>query len=279
MNKKIGKGYQYQINHEQNKTIYEKRIQFLDSLILEIESNKYDFPEGNLRVSRNGKKVQYYHITNKGDMHGCYIRKDNVGLAEELAKKDYLNILLKEAKRESKVLKRFMKGMRGISVEEVYEELNEYRKELVEPVIQSDRLFVNEWIDEKYEGNPFSVDEKVYETKRGERVRSKSEVLLADMYYEMGIPYKYEYPVKLYNGKIKYPDFVLLKMPERKQIYHEHMGLLEEREYRQNNLIKIKEYAKTGIQMGDNLIITFETEYAPLIISDVREMVRNIFGK
>lgn len=279
MKNKERTGYQHQIEYEQNRMLYEQRIQFLDSLILELESYKHDFPEGNLRISKSGKKVQYYHITDKENMNGCYIRKDNLGLAKELAERDYLNILMREAKRESKALKKFIKGMSGVRVEEVYEELNEYRKELVKPFIQSDRLFVNEWLDEKYDGNPFSVEERVYETKRGEKVRSKSEVLLADMYYEMGIPYKYEYPAKMFNGKIRYPDFVLLKMPERKLIYHEHLGLLEEKEYRHNNLIKINEYAKSGIRMGDNLIITFETEYAPLILSDVKNVVRNIFKK
>lgn len=288
MNNKIRNEYQNQRLYEQNQKAceqnqtfycYEKRIKYLDNLIANIESDKREFPKGNLRISKNGEKIQYYLITQKGDKNGCYIRKENFEMVKEIARRDYLHTVLKEAKRETKALKRFLKGMKGISVEEVYEELSIYRKELVEPILQSDRIFVNEWLNEQYIGNPFSPEEKVYETKRGEKVRSKSEVLLADMYYEMGIPYKYEYPIKMFSGKIRYPDFVLLKMPERKEIYHEHMGLLEEREYRQMNLLKLNEYAKSGIQIGDNLLITFETDYAPLVISDVKKMISHLLEK
>ena len=56
-----------------------------------------------------------------------------------------------------------------------------------------------------------AVRREVYETKKNELVRTKSEMMLADMYYELGIPYRYEAQLLLKNGKKKYPDFTLLK--------------------------------------------------------------------
>lgn len=110
-------------------------------------------------------------------------------------------------------------------------------------------------------------------------MRSKSEAMIADMYYELGIPYRYECPIQLYNGKTKYPDFTLLRMPERKEIIHEHMGCLEEASYRRSNLMKIAEYSESNIYLGVNLILTFETDYLPFNRGSIRSMIIDLFVK
>ena len=49
-----------------------------------------------------------------------------------------------------------------------------------------------------------------YYTIKGERVRSKSEKIIADELYRYQIPYKYEFPLTLatHNRNIQlYPDF------------------------------------------------------------------------
>ena len=53
------------------------------------------------------------------------------------------------------------------------------------------------WLSEKYEGKQFREGEPVILTDRGERVRSKSEKIIADYLFRKGIPYKYEKPLYL----------------------------------------------------------------------------------
>lgn len=207
-----------------NQSSYKERLQELNKLIKVCESKKSKFPQGFLRVDRNGNAIKYYIVTAPGDTHGKYIRKDNRELAKKLAEKDYCEQVLKEAYREREAINCFIKQMSGVSPEDVYANLNNYRKPLVSPVVLSDEEFAARWENEEYEGNPFHPEEKVYETKKGELVRSKSEAFIADMYYEMGIPYKYEYPVELSDGRKKYPDFTFLRERDRKVFYHEHMG-------------------------------------------------------
>ena len=108
-------------------------------------------------------------------------------------------------------------------------------------------------------------------------MRSKTEARIADMYHALGISYRYEAPLILKNGKVKYPDFTLLKLPERILIYHEHMGIMDDDGYRRNNIIKLQEYSESKIFTGVNLILTFETEYAPLNLKDLRDNVKNLF--
>ena len=88
-----------------------------------------------------------------------------------------MNLLFHELNQRKEYLSRH----KAEDLERVFTELNRYRKELVSPMIMT--------------------EEKVYITKKGDYVRSKSEVLLADMYYELGIPYRYEAQLCLKNGK------------------------------------------------------------------------------
>lgn len=257
---------------------FQNRIIFLTKLITTIENKLRKVNvEGNLRIFKDKKTTKYYLISKKADTNGKYLKKKDLSIAQKIAQRDYYIKLLKEATREKKALEKYVAGMCGTAPEDVYDELNELRRELVEPALISDRKYVVQWLSEEYRGNPYEPSELLRETKRGDRVRTKSEELLANMYYEMGIPYKYEYPFTVYDGRVKYPDFVLLKMPERKEIYHEHLGLLEDDTYRKTNLIKLRDYSKSGLYLGDNLIITYETDYVPLNIPDTRKMIGKIF--
>lgn len=254
----------------------EQRLVELKRIITELEKELPKLPEGNLRISKKGNTVRYFHITKVADTCGRYIRKNEQELAIKLAKKDYYEKLLKEALKEKKITETYLHAMVNIDTENVYEKLSEYRRSIVHPLLMSDKEYAKWWQSEKFEGNPYFPEDKKYETKRGEFVRTKAEAMLADMYYDMGICYKYEYPIKMADGSIKYPDFALLKLSERKVIYHEHLGLLDDADYRKKNMIKFQEYMKSGYYLGDNLIITYETEYVPLNIRDVRQMIKKV---
>ena len=47
-----------------------------------------------------------------------------------------------------------------------------------------------------------------YITDAGERVRSKSELVIANLLYKNNIPYMYECPLKINNNTV-YPDFTV----------------------------------------------------------------------
>jgi len=67
-------------------------------------------------------------------------------------------------------------------------------------------------------------------TAKGERVRSKSEIIIADSLMRAGVPYRYEFPIILNGyGKI-YPDFTVLNVGLRKELYWEHLGMMDDSE-------------------------------------------------
>lgn len=250
-----------------------QRKEHLENLLLDLTDKLQLAPQGKLRVSNDRGIPRYFHITNPKDTRGNYILKKNHELACQLAQKDYMQKLYKEVKEELDDINLYLSKHGAATLENVYAGLNEYRKNIVTPMVISDEMYIWQWENEQYETNPYYPEEKVYPTKKDEMVRSKSEVLLADMYYELGIPYRYEAQFLLKNGKVKYPDFTILKAKTREIIYHEHLGLLDNEEYRQANLAKLEEYRKNGIYTGKNLIITYEAEGCYLNIKEIRKMI------
>jgi len=252
------------------------RNDYLKTLLSDITSKLESMPQGKLRISNSSGIPRYYHITDAKDTCGKYITKSNFQLAKLLAQKDYLIKLQKEAKAEMSSLQNHIKNITNL--ENIYEEINGYRKSLIIPWVLSDEEFRKQWEKNEYKTNSYFEEEKVYVTKNDERVRSKSEVMLADMYKEMDIPYRYEAELILENGKKRYPDFTLLDVKNRRVIYHEHFGLLDEEEYRLNCLAKMDEYRRNGIFPGKNLIITYEATGSYLNIKEVRKMIEEIMN-
>ena len=255
-----------------------ERKEYLKALKEELISRMGELPRGKLRISHSKGKISYYKIMKSDDTRGKYISKKEIEQVRQLAQKDYINKLLNKVILELKDIERYLSNHSEENLENLYSTLNEYRKNLVNPIVIPDDDFIQQWENESYETNLYCEEQKVYSTKRNELVRSKSEVIIADIYYELGIPYRYEAGIYLRNGKIRYPDFTLLKTKTREIIYHEHLGMLEEKEYLLTNLLKLDEYRDNGIFLGKNLIITYESEKTPLNIKGLRSMLAELFS-
>lgn len=254
----------------------QKRAQELEKLVSVIGKELPKLPEGKLRIVKKNNTLQYFHIQDAKDTCGKYLKVEERKFADALARKSYLEKLLAETQRELRAIEKYLKGVKGTRPEDVFEEMTEYRKQMVKPLILSDKAYAAEWEKESYRKNPYKPEECVHDTKKGEKVRSKTEARIADMYYDMGISYRYEAELKLKNGKVKYPDFSLLKRSSRELIYHEHLGIIEDEQYRRSNIIKLAEYQESGIVTGKNLLLTFETDYQPLSLKDLKKAVQKI---
>jgi hypothetical protein len=71
----------------------------------------------------------------------------------------------------------------------------------------------------------------IHRTGRGEMVRSKSEVIVADHLASSGVEYAYEQPLTI-EGVTKYPDFTVEDMETGTTFYWEHCGMLHVPDYR-----------------------------------------------
>ena len=205
------------------------------------------------------------------------MKKSEAKLAKEIAQRDYDTCVVKNAEERIKVIDTFLKKYEKTSLEEIYQKTSQYRRELICADVISDDEYIKKWQAVKYEGKSFVDDFQEIITERGERVRSKSEKIIADKLYTLGIPYRYEYPLTL-EGNIKvYPDFTILRMPTREEVYLEHFGMMDDSNYVDNVMYKLNTYERNGIYFGVNLFMTYETSKKPLNTMTLDKLIRKLF--
>ncbi len=96
---------------------------------------------------------------------------------------------------------------------------------------------------------------------------------MADLFHQYEIVYAYEPEVILYNGQKAFPDFVILNIRERKTYYWEHFGLASDALYSEKNLEKLAKYEKSKIVLGDNLIISTESNGVSLDVNLIKQKI------
>ena len=108
-----------------------------------------------------------------------------------------------------------------------------------------------------------------------EKVRSKSECIIANMLDSAGVPYRYEeiVPLNAMFGVFLHPDFTVLNKRTRKVYYWEHFGRMGDPEYAAHALPRISEYLNFGFFPGKDLLMTFESLECPLNTTDVERMI------
>ena len=229
--------------------------------------------KGSLRISNHGKRVQYYLRSDPHEVNGTYIRKENRDLARRIAQQDYDKKVLQTTEKEIAVIRHFLGAYPETQVEHIYYGLHKERQKLINPIRETDEQFIERWLSFEYEKYPFWEDAPEFYTEKGERVRSKSELIIANLLIKEGIPYRYECPLVLRNLGIVHPDFTVLNPRTRKVYYWEHLGMMDDPAYVERALKKISAYEEQGIFLGESLIITYETSKCPLDQKQLQRMI------
>ena len=213
--------------------VLEEELSQLRECVAKAKKRLDKAPRGNLRVRKWKGVVEYYYRNKESGSdeesrsNGRYLKKSELGFASKLAQRDYDISVVKRAEERIKAIERFLEAYDKTCLKKLYHKTNCYRKVLISPDILSDEEFIRRWQSVEYKGKSFDDDENIILTEKGERVRSKSEKIIADKLYSLGIPYRYEYPLVLSNGAKVYPDFTILRMPMREEVYLEHFGMME----------------------------------------------------
>lgn len=244
----------------------------LEKIIKEAKNRLEIAPQGRLRISKSHNCTQYYRCVGD-DRIGDYIKKENQVLGQQLAQKAYDEKVLELAEKRYSQINKLAEEYTDNEFENVYSVENLERQKLIVPIEPTWEQMLNNWISQEYEGKEFQEGIPQITTERGERVRSKSEKIMADYFYRNGIEYKYECPLKLKGYGIVYPDFTFLSRKTRKEIYWEHNGQCDSPAYARNMVKKINLYESNGIMQGERLILTFETEQTVLNTDKIEQLV------
>ena len=251
------------------------RTKELKSLLKRTAQALRKMPVGRLRI-KCGPPPRYYHVTSSENRCGRYIPKKDLATARALAQKAYLQTIHSAAQQELAFISK-LNDTPFTPPELVYSTLSKQRKELVTPLFITDEEFAEEWINTPYEGKGFLETDSFYVTARGERVRSKSEILIANLMNELGILYRYEAPLFFDDGTVIHPDFTVLKPRSRKICYFEHCGRMDDPIYLHNFIKRENTYIQNGLIPGRDVFMSFESSSDPLNMNSMRKMLSALF--
>ena len=264
--------------------IVSRRVFWLEKVLgIKQESLKHA-PSGSVRIVRKKRTNQFYLRENDKDLQGKYIPRSQYKLASALSQKVYDKKIVPALQKEIAYIKDFLKNYEEFNVASACQNLPVIRYKAAEPLTLSDSEYVEKWLAVEYRHKAFDPDTPLLFTENGERVRSKSEVIIADTLRGNGVPYRYEYPVLInrnINKSMKrdvvnfHPDFCCLNVRTRQVYYWEHFGKMDDPEYAKRAVEKISLYQANGYNLGKNLIITMETISCPMSGYLARENVMN----
>ena len=245
----------------------------LADIVRKAERRLIKAPEGYVRIVKHRNGHQFYLRTDPKDKRGLYIPVSQRDIVEKLIQKKY-DMEVKEAgEKQLTVIDRFLKGYDPDQLKTLYAALSEVRRERIIPFDISDEEYCRIWQAFSYPAKQFAEGTPEQFTSKGECVRSKSEVMIADALYQAGIPYRYECPLEI-NGVTIHPDFTVLRISDRETLYWEHLGMMDNPEYAANALQRIRMYEMQDLYPGKHLIISMETSGQPINLAVIKGMIQ-----
>lgn len=275
----------------------------MESRIRHLERALEKLPKGKLTCARNGSKggkgrttgtpgggrevavadqeryVKWYLSTGKGRV---YLPKNERELAEQLALRRLYTAQLNRLRQESELLRNYelfqKENLYSNEIENLISQESPYYELLKNNLFngQDNDIYIKMWLETKYQTNHAHPEHLQHKSLQGERLRSKSEVIIANALYMNRIPYRYECELEL--GEVTlYPDFTILHPMTLEVYYWEHFGMMSQEAYREKTLQKLRLYGEYQMFPFHQLITTYESESVALDSEMIQKVIDMYF--
>ncbi|MBR6529782.1 MAG: hypothetical protein IKT62_07070 [Firmicutes bacterium] len=223
-------------------------------------------PKGELHQVLRNNKMTYFQVTKED---GKRVRKSinrKPEVISALARKMYLKREIRLLEQNIHYLSSISSKLENVTPDNIMSKLPLKIAHFLEKE--------DDWQNQDYKRSNYKLEELKHTTSRGLKVRSKSEVIIAEALYAHGIQFRYE-EVLWIDGHQFIPDFKILT-PSRKVFYWEHCGMVNNPQYMKHHKDKMEQYEKIGIVPWKNLIVTYDTEEG---IIDTNIIISEIINK
>ena len=245
-------------------------LKYIDKL--ESAAKAYDFAgNSELRIHKKDDRTWFSEAIKdeNGIWHEKYLGAKDSAKIEHLLVKKYCRELLKEISR--------IRSGKESSAEKLLNITEEYSTKF-RAYVPADLISLKEkarrWAAAEYSRNPAEhADAARYQSLKGDMVRSRAELWIADYLFQNDIPYRYEAAFHLRDGRLIYPDFTIANAFTGEKIYLEYFGLMDSPEYMSKNLKRINDLAENGVLLGKNLLAAFESRDVPFHPAAVKRML------
>ena len=278
-------------------------LSFADSQIEELHSTIKTLPSGSISVIKDSGKYRFYHCFNNDSCRKKkYLSNDSVAsvmgrihrksrlehslscwtkfrkiISEDNSRKLlelYNNIEYIPCKSEDVILD----YLSSFTEKQKKEYHRESGKELPKAE-KYDSLILHNSNNMKLTLSeiPSKYGEGSIETADGEKVRSKTELIITEQLKAKGLEYYYEQGI-VFNNNIIYPDFIIRHPVTKELLIWEHCGLMSSPEYFEKWQRKIAIYCKHGVRPCVNLVLTYEDDISAFNAKVIRDTIEYYFS-
>ena len=262
------------MNKSEIRRILQEKRNELESLLRSKVISRFTAINGTISHKKRNGKEWFYHYE-KGKY--TYLDKNKTKEITNLCTKYYVTKLKTAAQKELEQINSCLEILDdgdSSDTDKTYSSLPECIKENTSPSIFTDDGYARRWQEESF-NTKWDLKNRIHETPRGDKVRSKSEWMIACLLNEEGIPYRYEAQLDLNLGFCIYPDFTVLNKRTRKEYIWEHFGRMDDPKYVQESFIpKMKDYYAAGYLPGEKLLMTFESEGHPFNVMQAKRLIK-----
>lgn len=243
------------------------------------ELKKIQFKKAGARLLlRSGARGARYYIKEKNEQAYRYVRKNEMEAVERIKREHFYKKMIKVLENNICLLQAALEGI----VETDYETINAllpkaYQNADVDPLRVKRRKTRGAIPPSE---NPYLRENLIHKTSFGLMVRSKSELLLAEILYELGVEFYYEKRLLLQDEDGQphevYPDFTIV-LPSGRIYYWEHKGMYGDPAYAARDFDKMQLYYQNGIYPPVNLIITMDSPQGGMDAAAIRAYAARLF--
>ena len=232
-------------------------------------------PSGHLSFERTTKGYVLIQETTENEKRKRHKLSRDKDLAGALLRKEALQDEYELISRNIELLRTTIFQIQDYSPSaEMLKLMNRYK--IVEHDLLN-RIFDNvtpsNWEMEPYNQSNYKPEEKRQINSRGLRLRSKSELLISEKFYEYGLEFRYEQILE-FDGVRVVPDFIV-RRNDGKLFIWEHEGFTHDKTYIERQFKKTQLYASQGIVPWDNLIITYDNSDGIIDLRIVDSEIKN----
>ena len=227
-------------------------------------------PEGHLISTVRDGKTTYFNVVSADKKYKRISVTNNKEMQRLLARKKYLEMQRDRIEYEVKQLTEVRCRLEQRENGNLLEKLPRAYCKLPDEYFFPER---DDWEVQPFKQSTYKPEKKIHVTSRFLKVRSKSELLIAEKLYDHNVPFRYEEVIS-YNGKDFAPDFTI-RRADGKIMYWEHCGMTADEGYVSYNRWKLSQYEKIGIVPWDNLIVTYDTEDGILNMPHIESEIVN----
>ena len=199
----------------------------------------------------------------RGKFHYNVINKKQIGITKnkklkrKLCRKKYLLFRKKELSKNISILEHALSKIHEATDKEAVNSFTGAYREMPDDYFYHPSM--EKWLAESSKENLYRKEGLKCTSNKGTKLRSKSEVFIANKLEFYNLFYWYEAKIKVKDETV-YPDFAIINPYTGKVILWEHFGALHLDGYAKKMIEKMDKYLKLGYIPFETIIYTFEPD-------------------